>query len=424
MRRLLRYFGFKPVVGGWIERFSSVGDVVFDPFGGAGSIVFEALSRGRRAIYLDLNPYIVFVVRTLVRALSEVDPEEFVEIACRVVSGRKRVPVRLKDFRLTYIDTRSLYRVNGVEVKYVLWERDRPVAARTFDDRWVRISEEWGLFPYWPYHSYPCGRIWYSDVPFYTRRCVDHIYEFFTRRNLVALSTLLYDIEHKCRKGTLQDLLKVAFLLILHKCSKMARVEGGSWPYPKYWIPRRHIEANVYWAFMNSVKRIANFLKKFSEYKVILGEVEDVLAGSADIAVLEGDAKETQLPDECVDYVITDPPMLDEIQYLELSYFYLSWIRREPPFEKEVVINPNRGVDEKAYYDMLGKAVSEVYRVLKDGKYFTLIVHDLPELKEEVVARSEQAGFRLIRVDKVKRLRGLNFKHGAQYECYITFCKA
>jgi len=174
---------------------------------------------------------------------------------------------------------------------------------------------------------------------------------------------------------------------------------------------------------MNSVKRIANFLKKFSEYKVILGEVEDVLAGSADIAILEGDAKESRLPDECVDYVITDPPMLDEIQYLELSYFYLSWIRREPPFEKEVVINPNRGVDEKVYYDMLGKAISEIYRVLKNGKYFTLIVHDLPELKEEVITRSEHIGFNLIRVDKVKRLRGLNFKHGAQYECYITFCK-
>ncbi len=45
------------IAGELIERFSKPGDLVVDPFAGAGTIPFEAALRGRRALAADISPY-------------------------------------------------------------------------------------------------------------------------------------------------------------------------------------------------------------------------------------------------------------------------------------------------------------------------------------------------------------------------------
>lgn len=40
-----------------VERYSVLGDLVVDPFAGAGTIPFEAATRGRRALAADISPY-------------------------------------------------------------------------------------------------------------------------------------------------------------------------------------------------------------------------------------------------------------------------------------------------------------------------------------------------------------------------------
>lgn len=45
------------IAGELIERYSSSGDLIVDPFAGAGTIPLEALLRGRRAFAADISPY-------------------------------------------------------------------------------------------------------------------------------------------------------------------------------------------------------------------------------------------------------------------------------------------------------------------------------------------------------------------------------
>jgi hypothetical protein len=45
------------IVGELVERFSKPGDLVVDPFAGAGTIPFEAAVRGRRALGADISPH-------------------------------------------------------------------------------------------------------------------------------------------------------------------------------------------------------------------------------------------------------------------------------------------------------------------------------------------------------------------------------
>jgi hypothetical protein len=45
------------IAGDLVERFSRPGDLVVDPFAGAGTIPFEAAVRGRRVLAADISPY-------------------------------------------------------------------------------------------------------------------------------------------------------------------------------------------------------------------------------------------------------------------------------------------------------------------------------------------------------------------------------
>src|SRR6266478_8302732 len=61
------YFTRRPanVVRAYIERFSSEGDTVLDPFGGTGVTAIEAFLLGRSAIHNDLNPFAKFIARNI-----------------------------------------------------------------------------------------------------------------------------------------------------------------------------------------------------------------------------------------------------------------------------------------------------------------------------------------------------------------------
>jgi DNA modification methylase len=45
------------IAGDLVERFSKPGDLVVDPFAGAGTIPLEASIRNRRAFGADISPY-------------------------------------------------------------------------------------------------------------------------------------------------------------------------------------------------------------------------------------------------------------------------------------------------------------------------------------------------------------------------------
>ena len=51
--------------------------------------------------------------------------------------------------------------------------------------------------------------------------------------------------------------------------------------------------------------------------------------------------------DKCVDYIFTDPPYGEAIQYSELSYVYNAWIENDYDIDEEVIINPCQNKKEK-----------------------------------------------------------------------------
>ena len=61
-----------PVARALIERFSSPGHIVLDPFCGSGTLLVEAISLGRNAIGIDIDPVAAFVSRAKTMRISPV----------------------------------------------------------------------------------------------------------------------------------------------------------------------------------------------------------------------------------------------------------------------------------------------------------------------------------------------------------------
>src|SRR6266511_4408654 len=61
------YFTRRPanVVRAYVERYSQIGDVLLDPFGGTGVTAIEAFLLGRHAIHNDLNPFANFIAQNI-----------------------------------------------------------------------------------------------------------------------------------------------------------------------------------------------------------------------------------------------------------------------------------------------------------------------------------------------------------------------
>ena len=112
------------------------------------------------------------------------------------------------------------------------------------------------------------------------------------------------------------------------------------------------------------------------------------------------------IPDSSIDYIFTDPPYGDSIQYLELSSFFLAWIYPRS-FKRliidiaknEILINRKRNVTIDDFKNSMEKAFTECYRTLKDEKCMTICFHNTDmQVRNALFAASRSAGFSFLSI--------------------------
>ena len=352
---LMRYWGRKPIKL-IDELFTNItGSLVVDPFGGAGTIILSALRHGNRAVYLDINPYawLVAFVNTV-----EIDPEEFKE--------------------------------KGEEVL----ERLKPTKKRTLKN---------------DYLYYPDGR------PFWKKRNVDRVSQFFSSGNFRKLYSILKSIDEIEADPEVKIALYGAFCSSLFKASKMKRDNAGSWGVPSYWIPEKHNEVDAVEAFKSELARFYSYFKSHKGYRL-----------NIDVKLLVGNALTYSYDKDAV--LFTDPPFFDEVQYMELSFFYWAWLRESAfrdavrrilghsvtfRMSDEVVVNPNRGISYERYLEMLDKFLTRTKSIKR--KYL-LFHYDKEDLRQKVVmlVRERWGNVRVIDFD-IENQRKIGPRGGKKY---------
>jgi hypothetical protein len=154
-----------------------------------------------------------------------------------------------------------------------------------------------------------------------------------------------------------------------------------TWSKHAYWIPSQFCEVAILPAFNKSVQRVLSSvefnalqsynLKKAKNFKEI--NYNNLLLYNKSVA-------NTDIPENSIDSIITDPPYGSNVQYLELSHFWYAWNKdmyfSEPLYELEAVSNRKKGFkgakSMNDYENNLYSVFLKSYKVLKPNKYMVL----------------------------------------------------
>ncbi|HEY5534292.1 MAG TPA: DNA methyltransferase [Ignavibacteria bacterium] len=404
------------VVAEFIKTYSPEGGLVFDPFAGSGVTALEALKSGRRVITCDLLPISTEIIRLTIKNVSLINLQKAFEVV------EKKVRRKIESLYLTKC------RNCGCEFPFTcsIWNQERenldtPIKRECIDIRYPKCPQcgdrrekntppnkrdkelindidnkkikEW----------YPKNKLYHTNGnPFMKKEKFESIDELFTKRNLQALAWLMEAIEEETNKD-IRDFLKIGFTSIVHLCSVMNPIsEGGhftpfssAWTQHSYWFASGpFMEQNVWNKFESSIKGHQGLLKAKEEsnkyYKNIkfANSISDVIEKKADVFIYNGSCfdlmnqmKKNYGDEGIVDYIFTDPPYDASIQYSELAYLWITWLKKDKGFlDKvaldEVIRNERQGKDFNIYHSLLSRSFKDMYDILKPECYLTVTFHN------------------------------------------------
>lgn len=390
MYSIHRYWSKKSpnVVAEYIKRYTRPGEIVLDPFCGSGIVACEAIRLGRRAIAIDINPMATFITRMTLTPVNL----PHLQWAFRDVKSACKEAV-------SELFGTTCYRCGkNAIVDFVVRDGDVPTQIayrctcsdkRLFKDPDKRDRSLDRSFEEKEIHFWYPGDV---PLPIIQKERFQFLHELFTKRNLIALSTILNAIEG-LEDQKVCDVMKLAFTAALDKCSRLkplSRSKGNSrpslsesWVAVRFYAPKMWQEVNPWHTFARLFERVYKGKKESNDKlrdAVVGSSYEELHTGKANVVILTGSADSIlnkQLPEQSVDYVLTDPPFGAHIQYLALSTFWGAWLRFDFDYDSELVINRHRGKPPEDYEQHLGEILTSIRRVSKLNNYIHVFYHDI-----------------------------------------------
>jgi 16S rRNA G966 N2-methylase RsmD len=398
------------VVAEFVQKYSPAAGIVMDPFSGSGVTALEALKLGRRVIAVDINPVANEILRLTIQ------PVDLVKLERAFRRVEQQVKKRITNLYLA--ECRKCHEV--IPIECAVWRRDTKKNLSLKELRYKcascgevveklgkpsskdialirRVGEESRRSKLW----YPKNALCYSDgLLFKEKQQYDSLDELFTPRNLYALAILMDSIQEERDKG-LRDFLKIAFTSMVHLCSTMVAVSdplptshhtsfsSTGWTQHSYWFAREFMEQNVWTKFESSVVGHQGLLKakvesnKYFKDVRITSRLAQFLDGKADICIITGSCLDVfdRMQARCVDYIFTDPPYDASIQYGELAYLWVAWLKMNDGYidkisSEEIVRNERQHKDFNVYHSLLRRSFVGMSKVLKLNRYLTLTFHN------------------------------------------------
>lgn len=352
------YFTRRPynVVRDYILHYSKEGDRVLDPFGGSGVTAIEAFLENRVGIHNDINPLANFIAQGIAD-LYKGDVSEFRE-ALRYLKWRCK---------------NSLDEIN-----------DSPDSRLDELQKNVRLPE-----------NVPLPRT--ADVRTY--------YDLFTRRQLLSLATLKDAID-SIQKDTVRKGMLLAWSATLTKLNKTflsaegrAESRGGSSIFSiyRYKVAKEPVELPAWETFY---ERATNIIHAKSEIAraIKLKEQTNGSCGTFALYAEDIESLSNKLAGS-IDYIFTDPPYGGHISYLDLSTLWNSWLQISPSAaarERELIVGGEMSFSETHYVQRLGKSIEACVRMLKQGRWLSIVFqHWNTSYFEAILSSATESGAEL-----------------------------
>jgi len=401
-----------------IQKNTLIGDTVLDPFCGSGSVGLEAVLAGRNFIGYDLNPFAISLSKsTLNKSFDILLFDKSLEL---IIEANKTEIMKLYEHNNNYV----LYTIPGKSNK-----KDYNIVL--CDEHFKKIGNIYDPGLEVEFGSANIAGICIPDADFPSRfhkdrfsyKGVKRVSDLFSSRNLIALSFLKDSIEK------LPEQVKLDFNLILTNTllhvSKLKSENIRPLGVNNYWIPDDFIEENVLWRFIDRAKqfRLAK-IEIADRFQV----ANDFSAASAEL-ICESSIPLSSIDSNSIDYILTDPPYGDVIQYSELSFVWNIWLGTPQNSKEELIVNPAQDKDEKYFLDQLSLFLKECFRVLKDNKKLTLCFQNKdPNIWFEVAKAARDSGFAFSNIETFDFLGSTFNKNWSgkspKVDIYLTLLKS
>ncbi|MGI6625524.1 MAG: DNA methyltransferase [Limnochordia bacterium] len=272
------------------------------------------------------------------RSMQRAWISNFDNILNKTVSYQKQVPVSIS------------YRVAGKTIHKDPDNKDLEL---------LRKIEEFD-FCYWvPSYVVPDGDK--TSEPL--RVGLDHINMFYTDRNLYSLAVLRKHVfEPNVSWGSSMLLTATA-----QKCSKMMRYMSdgiGRIQNGVLYFPSLFKESNPSHLMEIAMKQIMKL------NSAMLSDPSTTMISTSSASDLGS------LPDDSIDYIFTDPPFGGNIMYSELNLVWESWLKVRTNNEMEAIENRSQRKAVFEYQKLMERCFVEYYRVLKPGRWMTIVFHN------------------------------------------------
>lgn len=405
----------------FIEHYSEPGELIADIFAGSGMTGLAATISGRSA---EINDISVLGQHIAEGYLTEVSPKRFLDTAKKLVSsvrvelGDYYQTIRIEDnkplemirtvwsfvgicpkcgYELIFYDhavklkeerkevcqvcnkifSRREWNSNvDMPIRVVVTGTDKKQTEQTVQkidlDKIAKASKDKRLKNV-PSLAIEPEREMYNRSGL-ANRGISETKHFFSARNALVLTKLWHEITNVTGES-LRKKLQFAFTAILPRASKRYQ-----WSKKRplnaynhtYYIPPVYYEWNVFDLYLRKVKAVIR------SDEVIFGSndlFERKELGDATYRLVSADSLEHLKPIS-VDYIFTDPPFGSNIFYSDMSLFHEAWLGKVTDDEKEAVIytcGKNKKNAEERYNKLLKLAFKEAYRVLKPGRYMSVV---------------------------------------------------
>ena len=130
-----------------------------------------------------------------------------------------------------------------------------------------------------------------------------------------------------------------------------------------YYVASQHSEVSPWYILDGKLNRLV------STFSTPIARLGDAL-------VETGTAAKLGLPEQSIDYIFTDPPFGENIYYADLNFLVESWHRVWTNATEEAIVDRAKGKGMVEYQRLMQRCFEEYYRVLKPGRWMTVVFHN------------------------------------------------
>lgn len=193
---------------------------------------------------------------------------------------------------------------------------------------------------------------------------VNYVHQFYTKRNLAVLSAFAQKARGKASLVLVHSVAMVNTKMYRYRWAGGFAGAGGGPLSGTLYIPSLIKDINICKSlseYASKTLRAKNLLNKFPQRSIISTQSATDLSN---------------IPDRSCDYIFTDPPFGNNLMYSELSFLWEAWLRVLTNNQTEAIVNNSQNKQIVDYQELMTKAFSEFFRILKPNRWMTVEFHN------------------------------------------------